>query len=93
MENIRILFKYRLKKWKLSRRFLLKARLYVLVLLLTSLYSFVSDKDKNEKPDRLSLISCSAFALMSFCLSRQIVGFESDLLDFFPGILTVQLMN
>jgi len=83
-----------LKKWKLSRKFLLKAHLGVLVLLLTSLYSFVSDKDLKGKPDLLSLISCAAFALMSFCLSRQIdLGFESDLLNFFLGILTVQLMK
>jgi len=83
-----------LKKWKLSRKFLLKAHLGVLVLLLTSLYSFVSDKDLNEKPDLLSMISCVAFALMSFCLSRQIdLGFESDLLNFFLGVLTVQLMK
>lgn len=83
-----------LKKWKLSRRFLLRAHLGVLVLLLTSLYSFVSDKASNEKPDLLSMISCVAFALMSFCLSRQIdLGFESDLLNFFLGILTVQLMK
>ncbi|AES98893.1 WRKY family transcription factor [Medicago truncatula] len=83
-----------LKKWKLSKRFLLRAHLGVLVLLLTSLYSFVSDKASNEKPDLLSMISCVAFALMSFCLSRQIdLGFESDLLNFFLGILTVQLMK
>lgn len=83
-----------LKKWKLSRRFLLKAHFGVLVLLLTSLYSFVSDKDLKGKPDLLSLISCAAFALMSFSLSRQIdLGFESDLLNFFLGILTVQLMK
>ncbi|AET00574.1 WRKY family transcription factor [Medicago truncatula] len=57
-----------LKKWKLSRRFLLKAHLG-------------------------SMISCAAFALMSFCLSRQIdLGFETDL-NFFLGILTVQLMK
>ncbi|RHN57832.1 hypothetical protein MtrunA17_Chr5g0444671 [Medicago truncatula] len=60
-----------LKKWKLSRRFLLKAHLGVLVF----------------------MISCAAFALMSFCLSRQIdLGFETDL-NFFLGILTVQLMK
>ncbi|XP_004490676.1 uncharacterized protein [Cicer arietinum] len=84
-----------LKKWKLSRRFLLKAHLGVLVLLLTSLYSFVSDnKALNGKPDLLSLISSASFALMSFCLSRQIdLGFESDLLNFFLGCLTLQLMK
>ncbi|XP_058758441.1 uncharacterized protein LOC131631689 [Vicia villosa] len=84
-----------LKRLKLSRRFLMKAHLGVLVLLLTSLYSFVSDnKDLNGKPDLLSLISCAAFALMSFCLSRHIdLGFESDLLNFFLGIFTLQLMK
>jgi hypothetical protein len=84
-----------LKKWKLSRRFLLRAHLGVIVLLLTSFYSFVSDnKTLNQKPDLLSLISCASFALMSFCLSRQIdLGFESDLLNFFLGMLTIQLMK
>lgn len=83
-----------LKKWKLSRSFLVKAHVGVLVLLLTSLYSFFSDKNVNGKPDVLSLISCAAFALMSFCLSRQIdLGFEVDLLNFFLGCLTVQLMK
>jgi len=84
-----------LKNWKLSRKFLLTAHLGVLVMLLTSLYSFVSDKDLKGKPDLLSMISCASFALlMSFCLSRQIdLGFESDLLNFFLGILTVQLMK
>ncbi|XP_045832143.1 uncharacterized protein LOC123923499 [Trifolium pratense] len=84
-----------LEKWKLSRRFLLKAHLGVLVLLLASFYSFVSDyKTLNQKPDLLSLISCSSFALMCFCLSRQIdLGFESDLLNFFLGMLTIHLMK
>ncbi|XP_058747947.1 probable WRKY transcription factor 61 [Vicia villosa] len=84
-----------MKRLKLSRRFLMKAHLGVLVLLLTSLYSFVSDnKNLNGKPDLLSLISCAAFALMSFCLSRHIdLGFESDLLNFFLGIFTLQLMK
>ncbi|RHN56668.1 hypothetical protein MtrunA17_Chr5g0431931 [Medicago truncatula] len=42
----------------------------------------------------LRLISCAAFALMSFFLSRKIdLGFEFDLLDFFLQILTVELMK
>lgn len=83
-----------LKKWRLSRSLLLKGHLGVLVLLLTSLYSFISDKAVNGKPDLLSLVSCAAFALMSLCLSRQIdLGFETDLLNFFLGCLTVQLMK
>lgn len=83
-----------LKKWKLSRSFLLKVHSGVLVLLLTSFYSFVSDKDVSGKPDMLSLISCAAFAVMSLCLSKQIdLGFGADLLNFFLGCLTVQLMK
>jgi len=54
----------------------------------------VSDKSANGKPNGLSLISCGAFALMSLCLSRQInLGFGADLLNFFLGCLTVQLME
>ncbi|KAJ1386258.1 WRKY domain [Sesbania bispinosa] len=83
-----------LEKWKLSRRFMLKAHSGVLVLLLTSFYSFVSDKAVNGKPDLLTLISFAAFALMSLCLSKQIeLGFGVDLLNFFLGCLTVQLMK
>jgi len=83
-----------MKKWKRSRCFSLKVHVGVLVLLLTSFYSFVSDKSANGKPDGLSLISCGAFALMSLCLSRQIdLGFGADLLNFFLGCLTVQLME
>ncbi|XP_027333695.1 uncharacterized protein LOC113848406 [Abrus precatorius] len=82
-----------LKTWNLSKSFLMKAHVGVLVLLLTSFYSFVYDKDENGKPDLLSLISCGALAFMSLCLSRQIdLGFEADLLNFFLGCLTVQLM-
>ncbi|ESW14084.1 hypothetical protein PHAVU_008G251800 [Phaseolus vulgaris] len=83
-----------LKKWKRSGRFSPKVHAGVLVLLLTSFYSFVYDKSVNGKPNGLSLISCGAFALMSLCLSRQIdLGFEADLLNFFLGSLTVQLME
>lgn len=83
-----------LKKWKLSKSFMLKAHVGVLVLLITSVYSFVSDKAVNGKPDMLSLISCFAFAFMSLCLSKEIdLGFGADLLNFFLGCLTVQLMH
>lgn len=83
-----------MKKWRRSRRFSLKVHVGVLVLLLTSLYSFVSDKVVNGKPNGLSLISCGAFCLMSLCLSRLInPAFGADLLNFFLGCLTVQLME
>lgn len=82
------------KKWKLSKSLMLKAHVGFLVLMLTSVYSFFYDKAVNGKSDVLGLISCAAFALMSFSLSRQIdLGFEVDLLNFFLGCLTVQLMN
>ncbi|MED6174971.1 hypothetical protein PIB30_074048 [Stylosanthes scabra] len=82
------------KKWRLSRSFLLKAYAGVLVLLITSVYSFFSDKSNNGKPDLLAIFSSASFALMSLSLSRQIdLGFESELLSFFLGCLTVQLMK
>jgi len=82
------------KKFQLSRSLILKAHVAFLVLMLTSLYSFFYDKEVNAKSDVLGLISCAAFALMSLSLSRQIdLGFEVDLLNFFLGCLTVQLMN
>ncbi|KAJ1437560.1 IQ motif, EF-hand binding site [Sesbania bispinosa] len=82
------------KKWQLSRSLMLKAHVGFLVLMLTSVYSFFYDKEVNGNSDVLGLISCAAFALMSFSLSRQIdLGFEVDLLNFFLGCLTVQLMK
>ncbi|KAF7816177.1 WRKY transcription factor WRKY24-like [Senna tora] len=82
------------KKWKLSRSLLVKAQFGFLVLMLTSLYSFFYDKAVNGKPDLLNLISCAAFAAMSLSLSRQSeLGFEVDLLNFFLGCLTLQLMK
>ncbi|QHO27825.1 hypothetical protein DS421_7g211350 [Arachis hypogaea] len=80
------------KKCRLSKSFLLKAYVGVLVLLLTSLYSFFDDKSNNGKPDLLSMISSASFAFMSLSLSRQIdLGFEAELLNFFLGCLTIQL--
>ncbi|KAL4299740.1 hypothetical protein HN51_050421 [Arachis hypogaea] len=82
------------KKYRISRSFLLKAYVGVLVLLLTSLYSFFYDKSNNGKPDLLGIFSSASFALMSLSLSWQIdLGFEAELLSFFLGCLTVQLMK
>ncbi|XP_004490666.2 uncharacterized protein [Cicer arietinum] len=82
------------KKWQLSKSLILKAHVGFLILMLTSVYSFFYDKSVNGKSDVLGLISCVAFALMSLSLSRQIdLGFEVDLLNFFLGCVTVQLMN
>ncbi|XP_050908582.1 exocyst complex component EXO70B1-like [Lathyrus oleraceus] len=60
---------------------------------ITTVYSFFFDK-ANGKPDLYSLISCAAFAIMSLSLSKQThFGFEIDLLYFFCGYLTLQLMK
>ncbi|KAL2317423.1 hypothetical protein Fmac_031299 [Flemingia macrophylla] len=65
-----------------------------LILLMTSVYSFFLDKDVKGKPDAYSLISCVAFAIASFCLSRlSHFGSEVDLLYFFSGVLIVQFMK
>jgi len=57
-------------------------------------YSYFADKAGNGKPDVYSLISCVAFAVMSFSLSRQTqCGFEVDLLNFFLGFLILLLMK
>lgn len=75
-----------------SHRF--KAHSAFLVLTITSIYSFFSDKIMNGKPDAYSLISCAAFSMMSLSLSRQIqCGFEVDLMYFYLGCLIVQLMK
>ncbi|AES98881.1 transmembrane protein, putative [Medicago truncatula] len=81
-------------KWQNSNTSLpLKAHLVFLVFIITTVYSFFFDK-ANGKPDLYSLISGAAFAVMSLSLSKQThFGFEVDLLYFFCGYLTLQLMK
>ncbi|XP_047154852.1 exocyst complex component EXO70B1-like [Vigna umbellata] len=72
----------------------LEAHLAFLVLIITSVYSFFFDNVVKGKPDAYSLISCAAFATMSLGLSNLTqFGFQIDLLYFFCGGLTVQLMK
>nr|XP_007142156.1 hypothetical protein PHAVU_008G257100g [Phaseolus vulgaris]ESW14150.1 hypothetical protein PHAVU_008G257100g [Phaseolus vulgaris] len=72
----------------------LKAHLAFFVLIITSVYSFWFDNVVKGKPDAYSLISCAAFATMSLGLSNLTqLGFQIDLLYFFCGSLTVQLMK
>ncbi|BAT81472.1 hypothetical protein LR48_Vigan07g102800 [Vigna angularis] len=72
----------------------LEAHLAFLVLMLTSVYSFFIDNVVKGKPDAYSLISCAAFATMSLSLSNlSQFGFQIDLLYFFCGALTIQLMK
>ncbi|KAJ1386245.1 Exocyst complex component Exo70 [Sesbania bispinosa] len=79
---------------RFSKSFLLKALVGVLALMLTSLYNFFSDKDSNQKTDVFNLISNGSFALMLLSLSKQIdLGFELELLNFYLGCLTIQLMK
>ncbi|KAJ1437557.1 Exocyst complex component Exo70 [Sesbania bispinosa] len=79
---------------RFSKSFLLKALVGVLALMLTSLYNFFSDKDSNQKTDIFNLISNGSFALMLLSLSKQIdLGFELELLNFYLGCLTIQLMK
>ncbi|KAL2317415.1 hypothetical protein Fmac_031291 [Flemingia macrophylla] len=71
-----------------------KAHSAFLVLTITSVYSYFADKVVNGKPDANSLISCAAFVIMSFSLSRQTqCGFEVDLSYFFMGCFIVLLMK
>ncbi|XP_045832142.1 uncharacterized protein LOC123923498 [Trifolium pratense] len=69
-----------------------KTHLVFLVFAISTVYSFFFDK-ANGKPDLYCLIYV-AFAIMSLCLSKQThFGFEVDLLYFFCGCLTLQLMK
>ncbi|MED6155972.1 hypothetical protein PIB30_010615 [Stylosanthes scabra] len=82
------------KAWQFSTALRFKAHLSFLALTITTVYSFFFDKNVNGKPDVYSLISCAAFSVMSLSLSKQShFGFEVDLLYFFLGALTVQLMK
>jgi len=70
-----------------------KAHLVFFVFTISTVYSFFFDK-ASQKPDSYVLISNAAFAIMSLCLSKQThFGFEVDLLYFFCGCLTLQLMR
>ncbi|KAL2317421.1 hypothetical protein Fmac_031297 [Flemingia macrophylla] len=82
------------KAWEYSTSRCLEAHTAFFILLVTSVYSFFFDKEVKGKPDAYSLLSSAAFAIMSLCLSRlSHLGFEDDLLYFFSGVLTVQLMK
>ncbi|XP_028797477.1 uncharacterized protein LOC114752970 [Neltuma alba] len=83
------------KTWKPLQNLLFRSHLAFLVLLLSSIYSYFYDKFVKEKPDMFSLLSTGSFALTSLSLKRQNIqlGFEDDLLKFFLGFLTIQLMK
>ncbi|CAK8537900.1 unnamed protein product [Lathyrus sativus] len=82
------------RTWRDSRSLRFKAHSAFMVLVITSFYSFFSDKVITGKPDAYSSISYAAFALMSLSLSRQLqCGFEVDLMYFYLGCLIVQLMK
>jgi len=77
-----------------SISFRLESHLAFLVLIITSVCSFLFDNMVKGKPDAYSLISWAAFATMSLGLSNLTqFGFQIDLLYFFCGGLTVQLMK
>jgi len=72
----------------------LEAHLAFLVLIMTSVYSFWFDNAVKGKPDAYNLISYAAFATMSLGLSNLTqFGFQIDVLYFFCGSLSVQLMK
>ncbi|CAJ2652719.1 unnamed protein product [Trifolium pratense] len=89
--SIAILFSHRWQNSNTSVR--LKAHLIFSVFIITNIYSFFFDKVKG-KPDLYNMVSGSAFAFMSLGLSQQShFGFENNLLYFFCGYVTVQLMR
>ena len=88
------IFLYILLTWEYFNSRCLEAHIVFSTLLVTSVYSFFLDKYVKEKLDVYSLVSSVAFAIMSLGLSRlSHLGFEVDLLYFFCGLLTVQLMK
>uniref|UniRef100_A0A0R0JJK0 Exocyst subunit Exo70 family protein n=1 Tax=Glycine max TaxID=3847 RepID=A0A0R0JJK0_SOYBN len=82
------------KVWECSTSPRVEAHMAFFILMITSVYAFFFDKEVKGKPDAYSLVSCAAFAIMSLALSRlSHFGFEVDLLHFFSGVLTIQLMK
>ncbi|KAG5148924.1 hypothetical protein JHK82_015805 [Glycine max] len=82
------------KVWECSTSPRVEAHMAFFILMITYVYAFFFDKEVKGKPDAYSLVSCAAFAIMSLALSRlSHFGFEVDLLHFFSGVLTIQLMK
>ncbi|KHN17798.1 Exocyst complex component 7 [Glycine soja] len=82
------------KVWECSTSPRVEAHMAFFILMITSVYAFFFDKEVKGKPDAYSLVSCAAFAIMSLAVSRlSHFGFEVDLLHFFSGVLTIQLMK
>ncbi|XP_028753583.1 uncharacterized protein LOC114713163 [Neltuma alba] len=83
------------KTWNPPQNLLFRSHLAFLVLLLSSIYSYFYDKFMKIKPDVFSLVSTGSFAFTSLSLRMQNIqfGFEDDLLKFFLGFLTIQLMK
>jgi len=58
------------------------------VLMIISVYSFFYDRAVNGKPDKLSIVSNAAFALVSLSLHKLIsFGFEIGVFSYFLGVL------
>ncbi|KHN04134.1 Exocyst complex component 7 [Glycine soja] len=82
------------KVWECSTSPRVEAHMAFFILMITSVYAFFFDKEVKGKPDAYSLVSCAAFAIMSFWLYQlSHFGFEVDLLVFFSGLLILQLMK
>ncbi|XP_028753585.1 uncharacterized protein LOC114713164 [Neltuma alba] len=83
------------KTWNPPHNLFFRYHVAFLVLFLTSLYSYFYDKFMKIKPDIFSVVSSGSFAFTSLSLKMQNiqVGFEDDLLKFFLGFLTIQLMK
>ncbi|KAF7833618.1 TMV resistance protein N-like [Senna tora] len=79
------------QRWK---TLLVKAHVAFVILMASSLYSYVYDKFMSGKSNAIDLISSGAFALMSLSLSRlSEPGFEAGVFNFLLGFLTQQLMK
>lgn len=81
-------------KWQLSTSRWFKVSANVLVITLTSFYSYYLEEKVRGKPDAYSLISYAAFTITSLSLLLQNrCGFGKELMEFFVACFIVQFMK
>ncbi|MED6107975.1 hypothetical protein PIB30_019202 [Stylosanthes scabra] len=83
------------RKWQRFRIFRFRSVTTFLVMLLTTVFSFFSDRAAAgaAKPDVYSVVSSVAFSAMSLSLSRNVPFIFEELLYFFMGIFIAQMMK
>ncbi|RYQ99242.1 hypothetical protein Ahy_B07g087148 isoform A [Arachis hypogaea] len=82
------------RRWPNGNRAWVKAHLVLVAITVTYVATFFLDKEKEEEPDVLRLVSYAAFAVTSLSLAIQTqVEFFGEIVYFFVGVLLIRLME